>query len=321
MIRFSKMHGAGNDFVVIDACRQSIPVEQVDWRQLADRHFGIGADQILIVQPPQDSRNDFRYRIFNADGAEVEQCGNGARCFVRFVHEQGLSEKKKLAVETLTGLIAPELIDEASVKVDMGFPRFDMRSLGFVDGSVSVDKSVSVDESVSVIDQSMGIVDKGRAGAAIQFMTRGRVEMLRMESPATHLLPQLDIELVSMGNPHAVVFLNRPADDALLQIIGPFVCNHPVFPKQINVGFAFLQAPDQLVLRVYERGAGETLSCGTGACAAAVLAMEQKSPLSSLQVRTRGGNLWVEWAGGQSTVAMLGPASTVYEGRVVLPLR
>lgn len=289
------MHGAGNDFVVIDACRQTIPVEQVNWRLLADRHLGIGADQILIVEPPQDLRHDFRYRIFNADGDEVEQCGNGARCFMRFVHEQGLSEKRKLAVETVTGLISPELLDEGTVRVNMGVPRFDMRAQGFVDWDLACSQG--------------------------QALTTGRVEHLRMESPARHILAWIDIDVLSMGNPHAVIFLDQPASDDMVQRLGPFVCTHPVFPRQTNVGFAYLHRPDLLDLRVFERGSGETLSCGTGACAAAVLAIENKSAATSLQVRTRGGNLWVEWAGGQTAVEMRGPSHTVFEGQIALPMR
>ncbi|NCV55482.1 MAG: diaminopimelate epimerase [Betaproteobacteria bacterium] len=295
MIRFTKMQGAGNDFVVIDACRQEVPVNAVDWKQLADRQFGIGADQILIVEKPQNPQHDFRYRIFNADGAEVEQCGNGARCFVRFVHDQGLSTKKKISVETTAGLIVPELTDNGLVRVDMAAPNFGSRHQGFVDWEAA-----------------------RRLGKA---EVEGRIERVELASPAPHVLAKLELDLLSMGNPHAVLFLDAPANDAMLAAFGAYVCKHPVFPKGVNVGFASLRSPQQLQLRVFERGAGETLACGSGACAAAVLAMERKRAQSRLQVQAREGNLWIEWAGGQSAVMMSGPAETVFEGQIVLPMR
>lgn len=295
MIRFSKMQGAGNDFVVIDAIGQAIDVEQVDWRQVADRHFGVGADQVLVVERPQDPGNDFRYRIFNADGAEVEQCGNGARCFVRFVHEQGLSAKRKIAVETLAGLIEPELLDDGMVMVNMGRPDFHTRDLGFVDWQ-------------QARARGQADIDDG-------------IERIQLASPAPEYLPSLELDLMSMGNPHAVLFLDAPPNDDMLEDLGPFICMHPIFPKQVNVGFAYLASPNQLQLRVFERGAGETLACGTGACAAAVLALARNKAREGLQVQARGGNLWVEWAGGQSPVMMTGPAHTVFEGLIVLPTR
>lgn len=294
MIRFSKMHGAGNDFVVIDAISQTIPVEQVAWQQIADRHVGVGADQILIVEKPWDPGHDFRYRIFNADGTEVEQCGNGARCFVRFVHDKGLSRKKRIAVETLAGLIEPELLDDGTVRVNMGIPRFDTRANGFVDWEA--------------------------ASAKAQASIEGGIEHLELESPAPHHLARLQLDLLSMGNPHAVLFLDAPASDAAVQELGEFLCSHPLFPKQINVGFAFLASPRQLQLRVFERGVGETLACGSGACAAAVLALARNKAREALQVQARGGNLWVQWAGEENPVMMSGPAESVFEGQIDLPM-
>lgn len=295
MIRFSKMHGAGNDFVVIDAISQSIQVNEVAWHQVADRHFGVGADQILIVEKPHNPAHDFRYRIFNADGAEVEQCGNGARCFVRFVHDQGLTRKRRITVETLAGLIEPELLDDGSVKVNMGAPRFDTRGIGFVDWEA--------------------------AGTIGQACVEAGIEHVQLASPAPQHLPSLRIELLSMGNPHAVLFLDAPPSDAMVQDLGRFIGTHPIFPRQINVGFAYLVSPMHMQLRVFERGAGETLACGSGACAAAVLALARNKTDESLQVQARGGTLWVQWAGEQSPVMMSGPAQTVFEGQFALPMR
>jgi len=295
MIRFSKMHGAGNDFVVIDAISQSIQVNEVAWHQVADRHFGVGADQILIVEKPHNPAHDFRYRIFNADGAEVEQCGNGARCFVRFVHDQGLTRKRRITVETLAGLIEPELLDDGSVKVNMGAPSFDTRGIGFVDWEA--------------------------AGTIGQACVEAGIEHVQLASPAPQHLPSLRIELLLMGNPHAVLFLDAPPSDAMVQDLGRFIGTHRIFPRQINVGFAYLVSPTHMQLRVFERGAGETLACGSGACAAAVLALARNKTDESLQVQARGGTLWVQWAGEQSPVMMSGPAQTVFEGQFALPMR
>ncbi|MFM7659342.1 MAG: diaminopimelate epimerase [Betaproteobacteria bacterium] len=295
MIRFSKMHGAGNDFVVIDAISQSIQVNEVAWHQVADRHFGVGADQILIVEKPHNPAHDFRYRIFNADGAEVEQCGNGARCFVRFVHDQGLTRKRRITVETLAGLIEPELLDDGSVKVNMGAPRFDTRGIGFVDWEA--------------------------AGTIGQACVEAGIEHVQLASPAPQHLPSLRIELLSMGNPRAVLFLDAPPSNAMVQDLGRFIGTHRIFPRQINVGFAYLVSPAHMQLRVFERGAGETLACGSGACAAAVLALARNKTDESLQVQARGGTLWVQWAGEQSPVMMSGPAQTVFEGQFALPMR
>jgi diaminopimelate epimerase len=267
----------------------------VAWQHVADRHFGVGADQILIVEKPLDPSHDFRYRIFNADGAEVEQCGNGARCFVRFVHEKGLTVKKRIAVETLAGLIEPELLDDGTVRVNMGVPRFDTRASGFIDWEAACAKA--------------------------QATLEDGIEHLRLVSPAPHHPAHLQIDLLSMGNPHAVLFLDAPASDAMVRELGEFLCRHPVFPRQVNVGFAFLASPRQLQLRVFERGAGETLACGSGACAAAVLALARNKARDGLQVQARGGNLWVQWAGGQSPVMMSGPAQSVFEGQIDLPMR
>ncbi len=279
-IRFTKMHGLGNDFVVIDAVRQDVNLTTAQARFLADRHFGIGCDQILVVERPSRAEVDFRYRIFNADGGEVEQCGNGARCFVRFVHEQGLSDKRVLRVETRSGIIAPQLEADGEVTVDMGVPRFDPAEIPFESDSTALVQRIEVEE----------------AGVAQAF----------------------EITAVSIGNPHAVQVV-ADIDSAPVTRFGPLIESHPRFPKRVNAGFMQVVGRHEIRLRVYERGAGETLSCGTGACAAVVAGIRRGLLESPVRVTTHGGELLIKWAGNGASVLMTGPAITVFIGEINLP--
>jgi len=322
--RFSKMQGAGNDFVVFDAIRQTIPVARVDWCRLADRHFGIGADQILIVESAEDTRHDFRFRIFNADGGEVEQCGNGARCFVRFVHEQGLSAKSRLIVETRAGLIAPELVEGGEVVVDMGPPRFDFVAEGFL--ALPALSPGALEQHGRV--QSLQIQNLQMQNAQARSLVAGLPSdpapagLVASESGATARAFSVTLDLLSMGNPHAVLWLKSPAQDELVEDLGPELSRHPVFAQGANLGFAYLDRQTSVLhLRVYERGVGETLACGSGTCAAAALAIEHAWTGSPLQIHARGGKLKIDWAGGNSPVHLQGPAQTVFSGEIELPLR
>ncbi|MCX7175022.1 MAG: diaminopimelate epimerase [Proteobacteria bacterium] len=274
-IRFSKMHGLGNDFVVIDAVRQEIRLTPAQARWLADRHFGVGCDQILVVEKADRTDVDFRYRIFNADGGEVEQCGNGARCFVRFVHEQGLSAQRRIRVATLSGIIAPCLEANGEISVDMGAPVFTPAEIPF--------RSDSAD-----IVQPLQVGDR-----------------------------QVDITAVSMGNPHAVQVVNDIAS-APVERDGPLIESHPRFPRRVNAGFMQVLDRHAIRLRVYERGTGETLACGTGACAAVVAGIRLGLLDSPVQVTTHGGDLRIAWEGGISPVIMTGPAVTVFTGELEL---
>ena len=258
---FTKMHGAGNDFVVLDFTGKEFSLNAEDLRRIADRHLGIGCDQILVVE--RSARADFRYRIFNADGGEVEQCGNGARCFVKFVRGRGLTEKGEILVETLGGTIAPRLEADGEVSVDMGPPRIEAPLL----------------QQLSV------------AGSAVE------------------------VTLLSMGNPHAVQVV-ADLDRAPVATQGPLIERHPRFPNRVNAGYLQVKGRHDADLRVWERGAGETLSCGTGACAAAVAGIRRGLLDSPVRVRTRGGTLTISWAGGDNAVWMKGPAQTVFEGTI-----
>lgn len=275
-IHFTKMHGLGNDFVVLDAVRQHFVPNTAQVRWLADRHFGIGCDQLLVVEAAQDERADFRYRIFNSDGGEVEQCGNGARCFVRFVHEQGLTEQREIRVETLGGLIAPRLEDDGNVTVNMGEPHFTAADIPFL---------TEVDELVQTLEFD------GRSAA---------------------------ITALSMGNPHAVQVVDN-VDSAPVARDGPLIEAHPRFPKRVNAGFMEVTDRHAIRLRVYERGAGETLACGTGACAAVVAGIRRGLLDSPVQVSTRGGELTIAWDGEHCPVLMTGPAVTVFAGEIDIP--
>ena len=283
-LNFTKMHGAGNDFVVLDATRQPIDLAPAQWRWLADRRFGVGADQILIVGPPADAATaDFSYRIFNADGGEVEQCGNGARAFARFVRDQGLSTAASIRVETRGGLITPTIEPDGRVTVDMGAPRFAPGDLPF---------------------DATGLVAKTDGDATVWPLDVDRFV--------------IDITVVSMGNPHAVTVV-RDLDQAPVDVLGPRIERHPRFPQRVNAGF--LQIVDRRTarLRVYERGAGETLACGTGACAAVVSGIRRGRFASPVTVETRGGTLVVAWDGPGTSVFLGGPAVAVFDGTVDVP--
>lgn len=272
-LRFSKMHGLGNDFMVIDGVTQSVALQTEQIRRWGDRHFGIGFDQLLLVEKPDQDGIDFRYRIFNCDGSEVEQCGNGARCFARFVHEQGLTQKSEIAVQTAKGVIYPRLEANGLATVNMGTPRFVPDQIPFVAEADSITHSLEV-------------------GAE-----------------------KLQISVVSMGNPHAVLVVDD-AEVAPVLALGAQIEVHPRFPQKVNAGFMQVVARNEINLRVFERGAGETLACGTGACAAVVAGIRRGLLDASVKVNTHGGVLTISWAGGSEPVWMTGPAETVYEGSV-----
>jgi diaminopimelate epimerase len=274
-LKFSKMHGLGNDFMVLDLVTQSGQIRPERVRELADRHFGIGFDQLLIVEPPSDPEVDFRYRIFNSDGSEVEQCGNGARCFARFVLDKRLTLKRRIRVETKSGIIELHVRPDGQVRVDMGPPRLVPAEIPFQAEAEALSYALDVN------------------GQAI------------------------DIAAVSMGNPHAVLRVDR-VDTAPVHELGPLVEHHPRFPQRVNVGFLQVIDRQHARLRVWERGAGETQACGTGACAAAVAAIRQGWMDSPVQIDLPGGRLSIEWAGPGQPVMMTGPAVRVYEGQVRL---
>jgi diaminopimelate epimerase len=283
-LQFSKMQGTGNDFVMLDGIAQSIPPSAELMRRLADRRFGIGADQVLLVERPTQPGLDFRYRIFNADGGEVEQCGNGARCFVKFVRARGLTDKNAIRVETLGGVIEPRLESDGEVTVDMGAPVFDPARVPFV---------------------SDGLL----ARAA------GRAPVWPVEVDGETVL----LSVLSMGNPHAVQVVDD-VDAAPVARQGPLLEHHVRFPQRVNAGFMQVTGRSSIRLRVWERGAGETPACGTGACAAAVAGIERGNLDSPVDVATRGGRLRVTWAGrarGEaSRVFLTGPAVMVFDGEI-----
>lgn len=274
-LRFTKMHGLGNDFMVIDGVNQSFVADPEVIKRLGDRHFGIGFDQLLLVERPQSAWADFRYRIFNCDGSEVEQCGNGARCFARFVHDKKLTDKREIAVETAKGVIYPQLEENGEVTVNMGVPRFAPAEIPFVAEVDSVTHPLQVN---------------------------GR---------------QLEISVVSMGNPHAVQLVGD-VESAPVAEVGPLIECHARFPQKVNVGFMQVVARDAIRLRVFERAAGETLACGTGACAAVVAGIRRGLLDGAVRVSTRGGGLTIRWAGAGEPVWMTGPAETVFEGSLEL---
>jgi diaminopimelate epimerase len=272
-LKFTKMQGAGNDFVVLDGIGQQVALTPAQRRRLADRHFGVGADQILVVERPRTPGVDFRYRIFNADGGEVEQCGNGARCFVRFVRDKGFTAQAEIRVETLSGIIIPRLEPDGRVTVDMGQPIFDPRRVPFDTDSDALVQSLDVD----------GV-------------------MVR-------------ITALSMGNPHAVQVVDDVAS-APVATLGPQIERHPRFPQRVNAGFMQVVDRHRIRLRVFERGAGETLACGTGACAAGVAGIKRGLLDSPVEVETRGGRLTITWQGADNAVWMTGPAETVFDGEI-----
>ena len=275
-LQFTKMQGLGNDFVVIDGVRQPVRLSAAQLRWLADRHFGVGCDQTLLVEAARAEENDFRYRIFNADGGEVEQCGNGARCFARFVADQGLSDKQTLRVETKRGVIVPQLTADGQVTVDMGQPRFRPQDIPFLAAGEAVIHTLDVG---------------------------GR---------------ELDITVVSMGNPHAVQHVAN-VDTAPVAVQGPLIEAHPCFPEHVNAGFMQVVERNLIRLRVYERGSGETLACGTGACAAVVAGIRRGILDATVRVVTLGGELTIHWGGVGQSVFMSGPAITVFTGVVEIP--
>jgi len=261
-MKFTKMEGAGNDFVVLDFTNERFELKREQIQRLADRHFGVGADQVLVVEKAGTPGVDFRYRIFNADGGEVEQCGNGARCFVKFVHARGLTHKREIRVETLGGVIAPRLEDDGEVSVDMGPPRI---------------------ESLSEVLEVAG--------------------------------EKIEVAILSMGNPHAVQIV-PDVGKAPVRTQGQMIEHHPRFPDRVNAGYMQVSHRNAIILRVWERGAGETLACGTGACAAVVAGISKKLLESPVAVETRGGTLTIAWAGGDNAVWMKGPARSVFEGEI-----
>ncbi|TFZ05270.1 diaminopimelate epimerase [Ramlibacter henchirensis] len=286
-IRFTKMQGAGNDFVVLDETLQRLNLAPAQYRRLADRHFGVGADQILSVRPSPAPGIDFEYVIHNADGGEVEQCGNGARCFVRYVRDKGLTTRDTVRVRTLSGVIEPRLNADGRVTVDMGPPVFDP-------GEVPFD------------------------AAGIEPHREGGWQKWKLALGTRADAPIVAVAVLSMGNPHAVQEVDD-VDAAPVHVQGPLIENHPRFPRRVNAGFLQVIDRGQVRLRVWERGAGETLACGTGACAAVVAGIRLGRLDSRVDVHTRGGLLTIEWAGGNASVFMTGPAVTVFEGEIEIP--
>ncbi|MCE9682463.1 diaminopimelate epimerase [Halomonas alkalisoli] len=275
LLHFTKMHGLGNDFMVIDLVTQRARLRDEQVRQLADRRFGIGFDQLLVVEPPRDPDMDFRYRIFNADGSEVENCGNGARCFARFVRDQRLTHKHEIHVETAGGPLTLLVEDDGKVTVDMGVPRFAPQALPF-----------EADE-----------------------------DLLRHELEVNG--ERVEVGAVSMGNPHAVLRIDD-VERAPVERLGPAIEHHPRFPRRVNVGFMEVVSPHEIRLRVHERGSGETLACGTGACAAVACGIRQGLLESPVTVHLRGGDLRIEWPAEEAPLRMTGPAERVFDGRVAL---
>ncbi|MBF5039729.1 diaminopimelate epimerase [Methylophilus glucosoxydans] len=272
-LRFTKMQGAGNDFVVIDATRAPVNLSHAQIQHIANRYFGVGCDQLLMVESTTTPDVDFRYRIFNADGGEVEQCGNGARCFVRFVVDKGLTDKHEIKVETASGVITLKLQEDGQVTVNMGAPRF----------------------------------------------TPAQIPFEAEQQATTYELPlaseTITVSAVSMGNPHAVMLVDN-VHTAEVASLGPQIESHPQFPQRVNAGFMQVLNEHEINLRVYERGSGETLACGTGACAAAVSGIQLGTLQSPIKVHTRGGILTIQWAGGESPVLMTGPAEIVFDGEI-----
>ena len=287
-IRFTKMQGAGNDFVVLDETQARLGLTSSQYRYLASRHFGVGADQILTVRPAPAEGVDFEYVIHNADGGEVEQCGNGARCFARYVHDKGMTDKSVIRVQTLSGVIAPEIHTNGRVTVDMGAPQLDPAKVPFDTDGLQAQVQGSANKWPLALDMKA--------------------------QPAT-----VWIAPVSMGNPHAVQLV-EDVNTAPVETQGPLIESHKRFPQRVNAGFMQIVSRSEVKLRVYERGAGETLACGTGACAAVVAGIGWGLLDERVDVHTRGGMLTIEWAGGtQDAVRMTGPAEFVFEGQIDIP--
>ena len=281
--RFTKMHGAGNDFVVLDALRSPLELTPALARRLADRRFGIGADQILLVEPSRTPGIDFRYRIYNSSGEEVEHCGNGARCFVRYLHEHGLSDKTTVTVETVNNVLELRLGADGRVTVDMNRPVFEHARIPF---------------------DATGLVPRRESGFELW--------------PLADAGAGVEVAVLSMGNPHAVMRV-ADVDTAPVALLGPRIETHARFPRHVNAGFMQVLEPDAVRLRVHERGAGETLACGTGACAAVVAGIRLGWLARRVTVQARGGELLVEWPRDDASVLMTGPAVTVFEGQIAIP--
>jgi len=275
LIKFTKMHGLGNDFVVIDAINQQLQLSSEQYRQIADRHFGVGCDQILLVAPPRTTDTEFYYRIFNADGSEVEQCGNGARCFARFVHEQGLTDNRIIDVGTAGGPIRLYLEDNEQVRVNMGVPVLEPSDIPFIAAAQQPTYTIEVNKQL------------------------------------------LEIGAVSMGNPHLVTLVDD-IETAPVERLGPLLEQHPNFPQRVNAGFVAINSRSEIQLRVFERGTGETLACGTGACAAVVSGQLRGLLDNKVLVHLPGGDLMISWAGSGEPVWMTGPATTVFHGDLTL---
>ncbi|MBQ9275871.1 MAG: diaminopimelate epimerase [Succinivibrio sp.] len=275
LVKFTKMQGLGNDFMVVNAVTQKVFFNPESIKKLSDRHFGIGFDQLLVVEPPYDPEADFHYRIFNCDGSEVQMCGNGARCFARFVVDHHLTNKREIKVSTVSGLLTLKLGSDNNVTVDMGVPCFEPERIPFKAPGRQKEYSLNVDDT------------------------------------------QLQVGCVSMGNPHVVLFVPS-AKQADVTGLGAVLERHQAFPEKVNVGFAEVVDPHHLRLRVFERGCGETLACGSGACAAVCVGIDQGRLQSPVKVTLPGGELDIRWAGGEESVLMSGPAVRVYEGTVAL---
>ncbi len=275
LLKFTKMHGLGNDFVVLDAMARPMALTPDQLRRIADRHFGIGCDQILLVEPARDADTDFHYRIFNADGGEVEQCGNGARCFVRYVRDAGLTTKDRIRVGTKAGVIVLNLEADGQVTVDMGMPTFEPARIPFQAAAQALTYDLDVNKK------------------------------------------SIKINALSIGNPHAVQFVAN-VDAAPVDDEGPAIERHPRFPQRANAGFVEVLRRDHIKLRVFERGAGETLACGTGACAAVVAGIQRGLLDTRVTVTTRGGDLVISWQREGAPVMMTGPAVTVFRGEIDL---
>jgi diaminopimelate epimerase len=274
-LNFTKMHGLGNDFVVVDAMTRPVSLSSEQVRRIADRHFGIGCDQLLLVERAQQEGVDFRYRIFNADGGEVQQCGNGARCFARFVRDKGLSDKDTILVETRSGVITLTIEDDGQVRVDMGIPDFEPAALPFA-------------------------AEKRQE----------RYELLLHDETVR-------VGAVSMGNPHVVVQVDE-VDSAPVERLGSLLESHSMFPERVNAGFMQVVDRTRIRLRVYERGVGETLACGTGACAAVAVGRSWGLLDDEVTVSLRGGDMTIRWAGEGEPLWMIGPAVSVFEGEMTL---
>ncbi len=274
-LKFTKMHGLGNDFVVIDAINQQLAMTAELTRKLSDRHRGVGCDQVLLIEPPQTPSTDFHYRIFNADGSEVGQCGNGARCFARFVHDKGLTDKRRLLVSTKSGPLELQLLDDGQVRVNMGVPRFEPRAIPFI-----------TDARAPAYNYGQGCTARR-------------------------------IGVVSMGNPHVVVPVEDLAN-APVTTLGPEIENSALFPQRTNVGFMRVFSAEHIDLRVWERGAGETEACGSGACAAVVMGRLWGELAEEVRVTLPGGDLIVRWPGHEESVTLTGPACQVFDGEMLL---